>query len=638
MKVANADDARLHRDHANGRAAHLDPRQPREVLAAADPAGPARAADRRARLRHRACRRRRTDAGHGRASGRVRRRRAGVRPILQPDARLGRSRNDPEHRHERREMRGTGRNPRHCGGRGAVCRVHPRLCGGRAAPGRRRLRGAADPAPGQAASRGRDGGTVPPIPGRAIGRGAARHGAGLERHHGPAPAPGAGGAGRRGARPRGAAHGPRHRPGRVGIGRRAVRRCRQRPGADRRALPAAGAGARGPERGRRAIHRIRPARPRARGSRPRHGRRAARGRRPDAHPPARGNADRIHADGRPAVDPGRGARAALGPRRGGGRRRPGRRRRDRPRRGPDPRRALHPQPGAAPPGSTGGAARRPDPRHRGGAWGGHGQDRVFRRRRPGRGRPGRGVHPGAPRNQPRGHSRDARRPGHPDRTRWHDQPRGRDRARPGPALRQRRDAVAAGPAQEDPDGGRPQGVSRRRRDHRRRLDRRCPGRRGRDDRTRPGRGLRHADGLGRRRPRHRHSRQCRHRRGRRDGAALRRRRHRAVPHRTHVLRSRAPDRDARDDLHRKSRRPGRRPGSPAADAARGFRGPVQADAGAAGLHSPVRPAAARIPARRTRRRPRPGRGWTCRSAGWRRESRAWRNSTPCWGCAACASA
>ena len=51
---------------------------------------------------------------------------------------------------------------------------------------------------------------------------------------------------------------------------------------------------------------------------------------------------------------------------------------------------------------------------------------------------GEARHPGAHRNQPRGHSRHARRQGHSDRARRHDEPRRRCRARHGAALRLRR--------------------------------------------------------------------------------------------------------------------------------------------------------------------------------------------------------
>jgi hypothetical protein len=60
-------------------------------------------------------------------------------------------------------------------------------------------------------------------------------------------------------------------------------------------------------------------------------------------------------------------------------------------------------------------------------------------------------HPGAGRDQPRGHPRHARRRGHPHHARRHDQPRGGGRARHGQALRlgRRRDARSTMQAQAD---------------------------------------------------------------------------------------------------------------------------------------------------------------------------------------------
>ena len=66
---------------------------------------------------------------------------------------------------------------------------------------------------------------------------------------------------------------------------------------------------------------------------------------------------------------------------------------------------------------------------------GFGRDRARCRYRRKVGRTRRRGDPGPRRNQPRGHSRDARGQGHPDRARRHDQPRSGGRARHGPALR-----------------------------------------------------------------------------------------------------------------------------------------------------------------------------------------------------------
>ena len=88
-------------------------------------------------------------------------------------------------------------------------------------------------------------------------------------------------------------------------------------------------------------------------------------------------------------------------------------------------------------------------------------------------------------------------------------------------------------------------------------------------------------------------------------ARLRRRGHRPVPHRAHVLRRRPHRRDARDDSRRQRGGPARRARQAAADAAQGFRRAVRDHDGLAGDDPPARSAAARIPAahrRRDRRR------------------------------------
>ena len=90
--------------------------------------------------------------------------------------------------------------------------------------------------------------------------------------------------------------------------------------------------------------------------------------------------------------------------------------------------------------------------------------------------------------------------------------------------------------------------------------------------------------------------QCRHAGRRRHGAQIRRRRHRPVPHRAHVLRCRPHHRGAPDDPGRRGRRAQSRAGQTAADAARRFRSDLQGDGGLAGHHPPARSAAARIPA------------------------------------------
>ncbi len=99
---------------------------------------------------------------------------------------------------------------------------------------------------------------------------------------------------------------------------------------------------------------------------------------------------------------------------------------------------------------------------------------------------------------PGGHSRHARRPGHPDGARRHDQPRGGGRARHGASLRLRcRLDLDRREGRRDA-GRRARGAGRRYRHHRR-LDRRSDDGRGADRPARAGRRFRHPDGMGRRR-------------------------------------------------------------------------------------------------------------------------------------------
>ena len=91
-------------------------------------------------------------------------------------------------------------------------------------------------------------------------------------------------------------------------------------------------------------------------------------------------------------------------------------------------------------------------------------------------------------------------------------------------------------------------------------------------------------------------------------AEVRRRGHRALPHRAHVLRRGPHPRRARDDPRRRREIAPRRARQAAAHAARGFRRAVRDHAGAAGDDPAARSAAARVPAaqrggdRRGRRR------------------------------------
>ena len=123
-----------------------------------------------------------------------------------------------------------------------------------------------------------------------------------------------------------------------------------------------------------------------------------------------------------------------------------------------------------------------------------------------------------------------------------------------------------------------------------------------------------AHDLGRRRAPPPGARQRRHRHRRRDGASLRRRGHRPVPHRAHVLRARPHPRRARDDPRRRRVGAPPRAGEAPAHAARRLHRHLPRHGGSARHGPPARPAAARVPAPRRcraggggRRAGRPGR-------------------------------
>ena len=206
---------------------------------------------------------------------------------------------------------------------------------------------------------------------------------------------------------------------------------------------------------------------------------------------------------------------------------------------PDPRRGRHagharaPRPAAAPPARgraprawwPEGLAASPGRRHRSGL--------LRRRRRGGRGGPRRAGGPGAHRDVTRRRGRHAGRRGRADQPRRARQPR---RGR--------------GPGLGHPGGGGGRSHHRRapplhRRRHHRPRGRVALGRRhvrrgdARPARAGPGRAtarVRHHPGLGRRHPAgpHRGAGQRRQRSGRGPGPRVRRRGHRAVPHRAHV--------------------------------------------------------------------------------------------------------
>ena len=160
--------------------------------------------------------------------------------------------------------------------------------------------------------------------------------------------------------------------------------------------------------------------------------------------------------------------------------------------------------------------------------------------------------------------------GHPDDSRRHDLACGSRRARDGQALRRGRRRNPHRLRGADDDGGRGDAQEGRHPDHRRRRRRGHAGR-GADGEARDDRRFRDPHELGGRGETHEGARQRRDADRRARRPLLRRRGHRPLSHRTHVLRGRAHRRDARDD-------PGRhRGGTPRgarktpADAAAGLR-------------------------------------------------------------------
>ncbi len=108
--------------------------------------------------------------------------------------------------------------------------------------------------------------------------------------------------------------------------------------------------------------------------------------------------------------------------------------------------------------------------------------------------------------------------------------------------------------------------------------------------------IRHADGMGRPGAQAEGARQRRYPGGCAGRHQVRRRRHRSLPHRAHVLRGDAYPHGARDDPRRRRAEAPRGAGKTVADAARRFRRTVRDHAGPAGDDPPARSAAARIPA------------------------------------------
>ena len=144
-------------------------------------------------------------------------------------------------------------------------------------------------------------------------------------------------------------------------------------------------------------------------------------------------------------------------------------------------------------------------------------------------------HPGAHRDLARRHPWHARVRGHPHHARRHDLACGGGCARHGKALRLGSGHAAGRLCGGHDGGGRPHAQGGRLH-HRRRLDRTGVARPRADGGTGALRRLRDADGLGRPSAQAWRTRQCRHAERCPHRAQIRRRGHRAVPHRAHVLR------------------------------------------------------------------------------------------------------
>ena len=193
------------------------------------------------------------------------------------------------------------------------------------------------------------------------------------------------------------------------------------------------------------------------------------------------------------------------------------------------------------------------------------------------------------------HPRDAGRRGNPHGARRHDESRGGGRARDGQVVRGR--SLGAGNRLRRGHAvGQRRGDSSRRVHHARRIGGRSDRGAGADGRSRDAVVLQKISVVGGRGAQTGSARERRHSQRRENRARLWRRRNRAVPHRAHVLRSRANLGGARND-HGGERAAARaRAGEDPADAARGFRRNPESDGRAAGHDPFARSAAARISA------------------------------------------
>ena len=188
------------------------------------------------------------------------------------------------------------------------------------------------------------------------------------------------------------------------------------------------------------------------------------------------------------------------------------------------------------------------------------------------------------------HPRDAGGGRNPHRARRDDESRGGGRARDGQVVRGRR-LGAGNRLRRGHAVGQRRGDTPRRVHHARRIGGRSDRGAGADGRSRDAVVLQKISVVGGRGAQTRRARERRHSQRRENLARLRRRGNRAVPHRAHVLRSRANLGGARND-HGGERDAARaRAGEDSADAARGLRRNPESDGGTAG-HDPVARSAA----------------------------------------------